>query len=75
MKELASENKTGNLLRPDVAPSKNGGLLFIGRDGSRVHVPDSEVEAFIDDCLHVRGRQLRAECDAICAPLRFPGAA
>ena len=64
-----------NLLRPDVAPSKNGGIVLIGRDGSRVHVPDSEVEALIEEMESVRRRQLRAECNAICSPLRFPGVA
>ena len=68
------KNQT-NLLRPDVAPSSRGGLILIGRDGSRVHVPDSEVEALIEEMESVRRRQLRAECNAICSPLRFPGVA
>jgi hypothetical protein len=70
-----TEPAKGNLFRPDVAPSKGGGLLIIGRDGSRVQIPDCEVESFLDDCQHVRNRQLRAECAEICAPLRFPGVA
>ena len=64
-----------NLFRPDVAPSNRGGLILIGPDGSRVHVPDSEVEALIEEMESVRRRQLRAECNAICSPLRFPGVA
>ena len=59
---------SSNLFRPDVGPSKQGGLVIIGRDGSRVHVPDSEVEAFVDELREVRRRQLVQECDRITRP-------
>ena len=75
MEHSTTERKTASLLRPDVAPSNRGGLILIGPDGSRVHVPDSEVEVLIEEMESVRRRQLRAECNAICSPLRFPGVA
>ena len=67
------KNQT-SLLRPNIAQSKRGGLILIGRDGSRVYIPDSEVEATIAEMETVRAHQLRRECTDIANSVRYTGA-
>jgi hypothetical protein len=56
------QGKSPQLFRPSVAPSRNGGLLLISYDGSRMVVPDDEVEALIEDMRSVRYAQAKADC-------------
>jgi len=57
-----NDSQDSTLFRPSVAPSRKGGLLLIAYDGSRLVVPDDEVEALIEDMRAVRAKQAKDDC-------------